>query len=383
VLVNWFVEKARINTKNRILFIVQLPPPVHGVSIMNSYVINSKVIGCSFIMEVINLQFAKSIKEVAKFSMLKIYKTFFCGLLIVKTILTKKPDLVYFTIAPTGFAFYRDALYVFLLKLFNSKIVFHLHGKGIKDTSKKNLINKKLCEWVFHNTHVICLSNRLTSDIKDIYKGIPFIVPNGIKLQLPFYKKVYSENQTSKILFFSNYIQSKGILILIKALGILGNKGFDFTARIVGEPGDLSVEILESYISKEGLSKTIIVTGPKYGNEKLAEFCNADIFVFPTYFDAFPLVCLEAMQFSLPIISTYEGGIPDILNDNITGFLVEPQNAQILADKIAILLRDRDLRIEMGKKSFQQFINNYTLSLFENNMMRTFNAILGTKKDLE
>jgi glycosyltransferase involved in cell wall biosynthesis len=83
------------------------------------------------------------------------------------------------------------------------------------------------------------------------------------------------------------------------------------------------------------------------------------------------------MQFGLPVISTFEGSIPDIVINNETGFLVETQNAQMLAEKIAILLKDKDLRIEMGKKGYERFINNYTLNHFENSMNKTFWKILG------
>ena len=83
------------------------------------------------------------------------------------------------------------------------------------------------------------------------------------------------------------------------------------------------------------------------------------------------------MQFSLPVISTYEGGIPEIVIHNETGFLVSTKNADMLADKIAILLKDKDLRIEMGGKGYERFLNNYTLNHFENNMNRTFQTILG------
>ena len=111
-------------------------------------------------------------------------------------------------------------------------------------------------------------------------------------------------------------------------------------------------------------------------DEKYLEFQKADIFVFPSFNDAFPLVILEAMQFSLPVISTFEGSIPDIIIDNVTGFLVETHNAYRLAERIAILLKDKDLRIEMGKKGYERFINNFTLSHFENNMNKTFQSIL-------
>ena len=374
------------NNKNQrrknILFIIQLPPPVHGASMMNSYLINSKKINSNFNVRVINLQFAKSIKELREFSLLKIYKAIIYYFKIFTNIISFNPDLVYFTITPFGFAFYRDCFYVFLLRLFNKKTVFHLHGKGIKKAINGCLFKKYLYQWVFKKTYVICLSPQLINDIDDVYKLNPFIVPNGIQIQPEIKEKKFRKNvSVPQILFLSNYKRAKGILILIEALGILKNKGFNFYARLVGEPGDLSIDFLENMIKGQHLTEVIQVAGPLYGDDKIAEFQNADIFVFPTYYrnEAFPLVILEAFQFSIPVISTYEGGIPDMIINNESGFLVQIQNAEKLAEKIGILLENKDLRIEMGKKGYERYIKNFTLTQFENNMNETFQNILGIK----
>lgn len=362
----------------KILFIGQFPPPLHGASIMNSYVINSEIIRSNFNIDYINLQFAKSVKELNEFSFLKVFKAFFYGFVIVKRIITQRPDLVYFNLTPKGFAFYRDALYVFLLKLLRRRIVFHLHSKGIKNNARKSFLKKYLYKWVFLNTYVICLSKNVTDDIAEVYKSSPFIVPNGIKVR-PHSNEVkhHSDGSIPQILYLSHYLRSKGILVLIEALGILYNQGYLFNARLVGPTADLNVEFLENIITNQNLTEVVKVIGPLYGDDKYLEFQKADIFVFPTYNDAFPLVILEATEFSLPVISTYEGGIPDIVIDNETGFLVETRNAQKLAGKIAILLKDKDLRIKMGMKGYKRFLNNFTLNHFENNMNRTFQAILG------
>lgn len=362
----------------KILFLGQFPPPLHGVSLMNSLVINSELIRSSFNIDVVNLQFTKSVKELGKFSFLKVYKAIYYGYEIVKKVLTKKPDLVYFTLCPTGFAFYRDAFYVVLLKLLNSKIVFHLHGKGIKNNAKKSFFKKYLYSLVFKNTNVICLTEGLSEDIFEVYRSVPFIVPNGIEVQSKFNEIVNRLNRSiPQVLYLSNYIRNKGILVLIEALGILNNQGYQFNARLVGAPADLTIEFLENIITNQNLKEVVKVIGPLYGDDKFLEFQKADIFVFPTYNDVFGLVNLEAMQYSLPVISTFEGGIPEIVIDGETGFLVETQNAQMLAEKIAILLKDKDLRMKMGMKGYDRFLNNFTVNHFENKMNATFQAILG------
>lgn len=364
----------------KILCILQLPPPVHGASIMNSHIIQSEIIKNNFFIDVINLQFAKSIKEVAKFSWVKVFKAFLYSFVIVKRVLIHNPDLVYYNFSPNGFAFYRDAFYVFSLKLLRRKIVFHLHSKGIKNNAKKSILKKYLYTWIFINTHVICLSDRLTDDIAEVYKSTPFIVPNGIQvLPQSSEMKPYLKGSIPQILYLSNYIPEKGIMVLIEALGILKKQGYAFNAKFIGAPSDLTVETLQNIISKKNLSEFAKVGGPLFGDDKFIEFQKSDIFVFPTYYkiEAFPLVILEAMQYSLPVISTFEGGIPDIVIDNVTGFLIETKNSQMLADKIAILLKDEKLRIEMGKKGYERFLNNFTINHFENSMNATFQAILG------
>ncbi len=131
-------------------------------------------------------------------------------------------------------------------------------------------------------------------------------------------------------------------------------RGYRFSARLTGPPADLTIKDLESELADRKLSGMVEVTGPKYGDDKFREFQNADIFVFPTYYEVFGLVILEAMQFSLPVVSTLEGGIPDIVVENETGFLVEPQNPYMLADKLAVLLNDKELRHPNGAGGIQK-----------------------------
>lgn len=343
---------------------------------MNSYLINSELIKQNFFIDVVDLKFSKSIKGLEKFSLLKVFKAILYGFKIVSKVIAYKPDLVYFTLSPAGFAFYRDAYYVFILKLLNFKIVFHMHGKGIKKNIINSSFNKWLYTWVFKNTYVICLSEKLSTDIKSVYQSVPFIVPNGIPVQ-PISNQALPRKNGSipKILYVSNYVRNKGVLVLIEALGVLKNKGYDFNAKLVGAPSNLTIEMLNTIVCKEKLAPYVQVLGPLHGDDKFVEFKNADIFVFPTYNDSFPLVSLEAMQFSLPVISTFEGSIPDIVINNETGFLVETKNAQMLADKIEILLENKDLRIAMGEQGHVRFKNNYTLSHFEANINKTFQNI--------
>jgi glycosyltransferase involved in cell wall biosynthesis len=177
-------------------------------------------------------------------------------------------------------------------------------------------------------------------------------------------------------MYLSHLLITKGVLVLIDALAILNERGCLFNARLIGPPADLSLNDLQTTITEKKLNDIVKVVGPKYGDDKFLEFRNADIFVFPTYYEVFGLVILEAMQYSLPVVSTFEGAIPDIVVDNETGLLVEVQNAKMLADKLAVLLDDKELRLKMGRAGYKRFTDNYTIDKFESNILETIQTII-------
>lgn len=108
--------------------------------------------------------------------------------------------------------------------------------------------------------------------------------------------------------------------------------------------------------------------GKKYNEDKKVFFENADIFIFPILNEAFGLVLLEAMQHHLPCVSTTEGGIPGIIDEDKTGFLVPKHDAETLAEKIQTLLSDADLRQRMGEAGREKFEKEFTLEVFEKRM---------------
>ena len=116
----------------------------------------------------------------------------------------------------------------------------------------------------------------------------------------------------------------------------------------------------------------------KVDNEKNAVYNNSNIFVFPTYYDreCFPLSILEAMSFGLPIISTNEGAISEIVDDNINGFIVDKRDIQQLVDRILFLYNNRDKLNDFGNSSLEKFKNNYSLEIFENNFKNIVDKVM-------
>jgi len=129
-------------------------------------------------------------------------------------------------------------------------------------------------------------------------------------------------------------------------------------------------------IRERGLTENIKYLGPLYGIEKYKKMNQSDVLVYPTLNDAFPLVILEAMQVQLPIIASKIGAIPEILEHNDSGLLIEPKSPEEIYKYLYLLYKDIDLRKKLSRKAFKKFIENYTYEVFQKNMLRTLNTIL-------
>ncbi len=92
---------------------------------------------------------------------------------------------------------------------------------------------------------------------------------------------------------------------------------------------------------------------------------KADVLVHPTREDCFPLVILEAMAAGLPVISTREGGIPDEVEDGMTGILCEKRDPAALADALKHLMEDAALRERMGRAGRERYERLFSASRFE------------------
>ena len=138
----------------------------------------------------------------------------------------------------------------------------------------------------------------------------------------------------------------------------------------------MSFAQVKKIISENGIENEVKLEGPKYGKEKFEQLARADIFVFPTYFELFPGVVLEAMQFGKAIVSTFEGSIPEMIDNNVNGILVQQQNAPALADAISQFLDNPEKIIEFGALARKKFFEEFTLQAFESKMHSVFKEVL-------
>lgn len=360
------------NDNPRILFIAPLPPPVHGSAVVSQHIKTSRVINESFCCDWVNMSTSRRMDEIGKTTFAKPFRMVEA---LVKTgwlLMTRRYSICYLAITCHGKGFLKDAPFVLLCKLFGRKVVIHQHNKGMSKD-----VNRWPYRWmlpmVYKNAKVILLSWYLYPDIEKIVsKEHVLVCPNGIKVddstRLAIHG-IHIGDKTTKLLFLSNLMESKGVIVLLDALKILADKGYAFQCDFVGgETKEIDAHRLSVEIDNRHLNGKVVYHGKKFGQDKMEFFCNADIFIHPTYDDCFPLVILEAMQWGLPIVTTHEGGIPDIIQDGVSGILAERHNPYSLADCIKKLMDNQGLREKMGEAGRNRLEEFFTDEVFEKRM---------------
>lgn len=369
--------------KARILFISPLPPPVHGAAMVSRQIKESRLVNETFDCDFVNISTSRHLKEIRKSGpvlglkkALRFTSAFF---LTVFKLVFRRPDLCCLAITCHGISFLKDAPFVLLCKLAGCKVVIHQHNKGMSAYVDRPLY-RFLLPLVYRNTKVMLLSERLYPDIERVvdreqllicHNGIPAL--DNIPYKEQNVRKELSpgqETEAAHILFLSNLIESKGVFVLLDALTILKDRGFSFICDFVGaESKEIDAETFVREVKKRSLEGMAVYHGSRYGSAKQEFFRKAAIFAFPTYEDCFPLVILEAMQYSLPVISTIEGGIPDMVKDGENGITVRPKDVQGLASAMAKLLDDKSLAKEMGHRARAIYEDLFTEEKFENNFI--------------
>lgn len=144
-----------------------------------------------------------------------------------------------------------------------------------------------------------------------------------------------------RILFVGRAELRKGVQYLLKAFPRVAGRA---TLRLVGPPPTKSL-----LRRLGGLPEGVEIAGVVKGAALAEEYRRADIFVLPSVEDGFGLVVSEAMAAGLPVVVSENAGSADLVDENVSGFVVAARSVEQLADRIELLVEDADLRQRMGR----------------------------------
>lgn len=213
-----------------------------------------------------------------------------------------------------------------------------------------------------------------------IHNAIDFVIIDALKVDPKTVRDELGINEHNLVVGNVAHIQpQKGHVYLIRAARFVLEQFPDVNFVIVGGeklPGGISE--LENLATQLGIRDKVIFTG--FRNDALRLMASFDVFVLPSVWEGFGIVLLEAMASGKPVIGTAVGGIPEVIDEGVNGYLVEPCNPEQIAEKIIYLLKNEAVRKRMGEKGKQMVKDRFDIRDMVKAIENVYISVLNGKK---
>jgi glycosyltransferase involved in cell wall biosynthesis len=363
----------------KVLVVGQTPPPYGGQAVMIEQLLNSRFNGVE--LHHVRMAFSENMDSIGRFQMQKVMHLIVVILQVVGAKIRYRPSVIYYPPAgPNKVPFLRDAAILICTRWMFSKTVLHFHASGVSSLYPKlGKLGQFMFRLAYQNPDVAIRTSDLNPDDGSFLKAKKnVVIENGLPIVYQRFQSVINSRSSHlipQILYVGALYESKGISILVEACKLLHERGAEFDVQCVGRFESIKYEThIKHLLNKYGLNKRFSFPGVLTGDKKWNAYASADIFCFPSYFESesFGLVNIEAMQFGLPVVSTRWRGIPSVIDDGKSGFLVEIRDASSTAEKLSQLIESAELRKNMGAVGKEIYIDRFSDDVWVKNMEKVF-----------
>lgn len=246
-------------------------------------------------------------------------------------------------------SFWRKSYIISLVNFFHKKVIYHIHGGGFEEFYKSDPI--KIKRVLLKCDVVVVLSEYWKLFFQnEIGCNRVEVIRNMIERPIVFHNNV-NDSLLCHFTLLGLLGQNKGVYDLLKVIN--KNKIYYRGKLKLHLGGDGEIENVNSFIDKYDLSDLVVYEGWVSGKVKQELLSNTNVYILPSYKEGLPLSVIEAMSYSLPIIATPVGGIPELVDCN-NGILVDPGNMEQIENAIMFFLNNRKKIRVMGDVSFQK-----------------------------
>jgi colanic acid/amylovoran biosynthesis glycosyltransferase len=178
---------------------------------------------------------------------------------------------------------------------------------------------------------------------------------------------------TPKLVCVGRLCEQKGQLLLLRALHRLREQGLRVELVLAGD-GEMRPEV-EALIAELGLADQVRITGWIGGDTVRQEILQARALVLPSFAEGLPVVLMEAMALGRPVISTYIGGIPELVSDGVHGWLIPAGDVQALADAMRQVLQHDDAALaQIGARAHERAAARHSIDTEARKLLAHFRA---------
>lgn len=254
-------------------------------------------------------------------------------------------------------SFLRKAAFMLPAFAAHRPVIAHIHGGFDQDYwSRCSAVSRWCLRFVFDRcAQIVTLSTQWQANMRRIAVRAPISVCYN---PIPVASDVDLRARLDNVVLFMNRLNAnKGIFELLEATANVCKTLPDSELWCAGIA---DTEDIRRRIAELGITDRVRLLGWVEGAQKQRLLAQASIYVLPSYREGMPVGVLEAMAVGLPVIATPVGGIPDAIVDGKEGLLVEAKDTAGLAQAILRLLRDADLRREMGRAGRSKVLGLFT-----------------------
>lgn len=359
----------------RILVVGQTPPPFGGQAIMIARLLEMR--SDRLQLHHVRLAFSEDMESVGKFTLVKVWSLFTTILRIWWARVRYKTHVLYYPPSgPNMVPVLRDIVLLCSTRWLFRKVVFHFHAGGVSGFEERlPAVLRPFFRRAYRRPSLsIRTAPQNPDDGRMFNTQRDVVIPNGMEDMRGLVEERNAlPGEPLVILFTGVLIRTKGVKVLLEAFAQFIEKGIDARLQLMGRWGDNEFEReCMSYVKERRIGPRVEFLGVKRDLEKLLHFASCDVFCFPSFFEAesFGLVLAEAMQFAKPTVSTQWRGIPSVVAEGRSGFLVPIGDAAAIADKLLLLARNPELRRAMGEEGRRIFEQRFTLEAFHRSMER-------------
>lgn len=280
-------------------------------------------------------------------------------------------------------ALIRDSVYLFLARNYNVKSIVFFHGGD----NKLFPVIEKYWLLVFRKIYfkadaIIDLSKRNIEWFNSKgYKGNLFLETTAVDKNLLSETdenllsiKLDKEEPVAHLLFLARIEKTKGIYEAIEAYVIV-KKIRKVKISIVGD--GLELDNVKEYVFRRNIAD-VEFHGHLIDQGKARVFNDADIYVFPSYFEGMPTSVLEAMAFGLPVITSNVGGLPDFFENGTHGYMTESKDPAVYAELVLKVLDNNELKKKMSLYNFRYARQHFMSDLVAKRVEDIFNNVVNS-----
>jgi glycosyltransferase involved in cell wall biosynthesis len=363
----------------RIVAVGQTPPPVGGQALA----IESFVGGRYRSLEVfhVRMAFSRQTADIGRPQLAKVTHLFgLIGRILWRRARSRATVLYYPPAGPDLMPVLRDLVVLTCTRWAFRSTVLHFHAGGVTEIEPRLPRPLRiLFRTAYGNADLAIQTSSLNPpDGSRLGARRVVVVPNGAPDHPVAQRRRDDDARTGPpvVLYVGVLRESKGLLVLVEAGRRLRQRGLDFRLHLMGAFESSRFEsVLRAAIADAGLTERTVFLGSLTGAAKAASFNDSDVFCYPTYFEAesFGIVLIEAMQFGLPVVAARWRGVPSVVEDGASGILVPVRDPAALADGLAQVLADPELRRRLGRRGRELYRERFT----EERYRRGMEAALG------